>query len=146
MLTYFTTAAAAVALAATPVMAQTVTGGTAGGVQGRDVSASTCGSGSTDGTRIGVAGCADAAALDGGAADTSTRANVNDRRAMQRSVATARDEDERARSMTRTTVRDGEVVRSRTMSMYKEKGERPVREVESIRATPEGTTTRGKKK
>ena len=146
MLSYLTAATAAVIIAATPLAAQTVVGGTAGGVQGRDVSASTCGSGQTDGASIGVAGCADAAAVNGGTADTSTRANVNDRRAMQRSVATARDEDERARSMTRTSVRDGEVVRSRTMSMYKEKGERPVREVESIRATPEGTTTRGKKK
>lgn len=138
MLKYFGVAAAAVMLAATPLAAQEVTGGTAGGVQGRDVSASTCGSGSTDGSSMSVSGCADAAALNGGTADTSTRATINDRRAMQRSVAVARDEDERARSKTRTVVRNGEVVRSRTTSSYKERGERPVREVVSTRATPEG--------
>lgn len=39
-----------------------------------------------------------------------------------------RDEDERARSPTRTVVRNGEVVRSRTSTMYRERGERPQRE------------------
>jgi hypothetical protein len=55
---------------------------------------------------------------------------------MQRSTATARDEDERARSRTHTVVRQGEVVRSRTSSMYKQRGERPVRQVETTGTQP----------
>ncbi len=132
--------ALAIALAA-PAAAQVVSGGTSGGVQGEDVSASTCGEGTTDGTSTSVSGCADAEARNGGTVSTGTKANVNDRRAMQRSNATARDEDERARSRTHTVVRQGEVVRSRTSSMYKQKGERPVREVISTRTNPQGTTT-----
>lgn len=134
-------AASLFALAA-PASAQTVSGGTAGGVRGQDVAASTCGYGSTDGSGATVGGCAAAEANNGGTATTSTVAKANERRAMQRSVAKARDEDERARSRTRTVVRNGEVVRSRTMSMYKMKGEKPVREVVSTRATPQGATTR----
>jgi hypothetical protein len=129
-----------------PAGAQVVSGGTEGGVTGEDVSASTCGYGSTDGSGTSVGGCADAEARNGGTAETSTRAKANERRAMQRSDARARDDDERARSRTRTVVRNGEVVRSRTMSMYKMKGERPVREVVSTKATPEGTKTRKKPK
>lgn len=132
----------AIALAAAvPAFAQ-VSGGTSGGVSGEDVSASTSGYGSTDGQSNTVGGTADAAAGDGGTVDTNVRANVNDRRAMQRSTANARDDDERARSRTRTVVRDGEVVRSRTSSMYKQQGERPVREVISTRATKDGTVTK----
>ena len=127
-----------------PAGAQVVSGGTEGGVRGEDVSASTCGYGSTDGSSNTVGGCADAEARDGGTATTSTQAKTNERRAMQRSVANARDEDERARSRTHTVVRDGEVVRSRTMSMYKMKGEKPVREVVSSKSTPQGTTTKKK--
>lgn len=128
-------AASAFALAAfslsVPASAQQkpVSGGTSGGVTGRDVSASTSGSGTTDGKSIGVGGTADATAGDGGTASTSVNARVNDRRGMSRSTAMARDEDERARSRTKTVVRQGEVVRSRTMSVYKERGEPPVREV-----------------
>lgn len=140
--TLTTAAASALALAlAAPAAAQVVSGGTSGGVQGQDVDASTCGQGSTDGTSMTVSGCADAEARNGGTVNTGTKANVNDHRAMQRSTATARDEDERARSRTHTVVRQGEVVRSRTSSMYKQKGERPVREVISTRSTPQGTTT-----
>ena len=125
-----------------PAGAQVVSGGTEGGVRGDDVSARTCGYGSTDGSGTTVGGCADAEARDGGTAETSTRAKSNERRAMQRSVANARDDDERARSRTRTVVRNGEVVRSRTQSMYKMKGEKPVREVVSTKATPDGTRTK----
>lgn len=59
---------------------------------------------------------------------------------MQRSTAIARDQDERARSRTMVKARQGEVVRSRTMSMYKAPGETPVREVISIKAIPQKTT------
>lgn len=132
----------AIALAAAvPAFAQ-VSGGTSGGVSGEDVSASTSGYGSTDGQSNTVGGTADAAAGDGGTVDTNVRANVNDRRGMSRATANARDDDERARSRTRTVVRDGEVVRSRTSSMYKQQGERPVREVISTRATKDGTVTK----
>jgi len=136
-------AISAFALAA-PGQAQTISDGTSGGVRGQDVSASTCGEGSTDGTSMTVRGCADAEARDGGTASTNVTAKTNDRRAMQRSTAVARDEDERARSRTRTVVRNGQVVRSRTMSMYKQKGERPVREVVSSKTTPQGTKKKGK--
>jgi len=122
--------------------AQVVSGGTQGGVNGEDVSASTCGYGTTTATSTQVSGCADAEAREGGTVGTNTRANTNGRVGMQRSTATARDDDERARSMTHTRVREGEVVRSRTMSMYKQRGERPVREVVSTKATPKTTTTR----
>lgn len=109
-----------------PALAQS--GGTRGSTpQDRDVQAGTSGYGSTDGNSITVGGTADARASDGGAADTRTRAKVNDRRGMQMSTAKARDDDERARSRTHTVVRQGEVVRSRTSTMYKQKGERPVR-------------------
>jgi hypothetical protein len=129
---------------AAPASAQVVSGGTQGGVTGRDVSASTCGQGSTDGSSITVGGCADAEARNGGTVDTNTRARTNERMGMQRSTATARDEDERARSRTMTKVRQGEVVRSRTMSMYKARGEKPVREVVSTKATPQKTTRKPK--
>ncbi len=121
-----------------------VTGGTQGGVTGQDVSASTCGYGQTDTNGVAVGGCADAEARNGGTVDTNTRAKTNERMGMQRSVATARDEDERARSRTMTKVRQGEVVRSRTTSMYKQKGERPVREVVTSNSTPETTTKKPK--
>lgn len=128
-------------------LAQSVSGGTSGGVTGGDVSASTYGSGqqttSPDGTAIGVQGGGEAAAANGGSASTKSDAKLNERRAMQRSTATARDEDERARSRTRTMVREGEV-RSRTMSRYKERGEKPVREMTYSVTTPEGTTTKTK--
>lgn len=138
-------ASALALLVAGPAAAQQpVTGGTSGGVQGRDVSASTSGTGTTDGTRIGTGGTADASATNGGTASTNVDANVNDRRAMTRSSADARDEDERARSRTRTMVRQGEVVRSQTMSRYKERGQPPVREVVRSTSTPEGTTTNTK--
>ena len=128
-------------------LAQTVSGGTSGGVSGGDVSASTYGSGqqttNPDGTSIGVQGGGEATASDGGSASTQSDAKLNERRAMQRSVATARDEDERARSRTRTMVREGEV-RSRTISRYKQQGEKPEREMTYSVTTPEGTTTKTK--
>ena len=127
------------------VNAQTVQGGSSGGVQGRDVSAGTYGSGqfsrNPDGTAIGVTGGGDATAANGGSASTESSAKLNDRRAMQRSTAQAQDEDERARSRTRTVVREDEV-RSRTTSRYKARGEKPVRESTYTVTTPEGTTTR----
>ena len=126
--------------------AQTVSGGTSGGVSGPGVSASTYGSGeyakSPDGSAVGVTGGGEAGAVDG-TATTRSDAKLNERRAMQKSVAAARDEDERARSRTRTVVREDEV-RSRTMSRYKQKGEKPVREMTYSVTTPDGTTTRTK--
>ena len=129
-------AASAIALAV-PAAAQTVSGGTSGSVSGQDVSAGTCGYGSTDGSGTKVGGCADATATNGGSTNTSTRARANERRAMQNSVARATDDDERARSRTHTMVKNGQVVRSRTMSMYHMKGEKPVREVVTSKSTPQ---------
>lgn len=127
-------------------LAQTVSGGSSGGVNGQGVSASTYGSGqqttTPDGSAIGIQGGGEATAVDG-SASTQSDAKLNERRAMQRSTATARDEDERARSRTRTVVREGEV-RSRTMSMSKQQGEKPQREMTYSVTTPEGTTTKAK--
>lgn len=135
--------AASALLLTSPAMAQSVSGGTAGGVQGAGVSASTYGAGQTDGQSIGIQGGGEATAVDG-TARTDSSAKVNERRAMQRSVATARDDDERARSRTRTVVRQGEEVRSRTMSMYKQKGEKPVRESTYSVTTPDGEVIKRK--
>lgn len=61
---------------------------------------------------------------------------------MQQSRATARTDDEVARSRTRTVVRNGEDVRSRTTSMYRDReGGRPERESVCTRSTPEATVT-----
>lgn len=142
-------AASALALAtlAAPAAAQVVSGGTSGGTpQDRDVNASTCGQGTTTPTSMTVSGCADAEARNGGTANTSVKAKTNDQRAMQKSSATARDEDERARSRTHTIVRQGEVIRSRTHSMYHERGQKPVIERTSSTSTPQGTTTKKKPK
>lgn len=118
-----------------------ISGGSSGGVQGNGVSASTYGQGTTDGSAIGVTGGGEATAVDGRAGTRST-ARLNDRRAMQRSTAYARTDDEMARSRTRTVVRDGEDVRSRTTSMYRDRdGGPPVRTSECTRSTAEGTVT-----
>lgn len=141
----FSLAAMALVVSA-PVVAQgtPISGGTRGGVEGRDVSASTSGTGTTDGTSIGTGGTADASAGDGGTASTGVNSRTNDRRAMTRSIAEARDEDERAMSRTRTTVRQGDVVRSRTVSRYKERGEPAVRDVVRSTTNADGTTTNTK--
>ena len=130
---------------ALPAAAQ-VTTGTSGTAQGTDVRARTCGEGTTTGTSIEVSGCAEATANDGGTVNTSNVAKANERMGMQRSRATAVDDDERARAMTHTRVRQGEVVRSRTMTFYKQQGERPVREVVSSTATPKAATTKKRPK
>jgi len=134
-------------IAAAPAWAQTVSGGTSGGLGGEDVSASTSGSGqqttTPEGSSIGVQGGGQATAADGGSASTQSDAKLNERRAMQRSTAQASDEDERARSRTRTMVH-GDTVRSRTMSRYKQKGEKPEREMTYSVSMPEGTTTKTK--
>jgi hypothetical protein len=137
-------AASALAFAFAPAGAQTVSGGTSGTARGTDVSAGTCGQGSTTGSSVEVSGCADATAANGGTVKTSNRARTNSHIGIQNSRATARDEDERARSMTHTQVRQGETVRSRTMTMYKQRGERPVRQVITNNSTPQTSTTKKK--
>lgn len=133
------------AIAVVPAGAQTISGGTQGTAQGTDVSAGTCGQGSTTATSVEVSGCADATAANGGTVNTSNRARTNSRVGIQNSRATARDDDERARSRTHTVVRQGQTVRSRTMTVYKEKGERPVREVITNNSTPQTSTSKKKK-
>ena len=92
----------------------------------RDVYASTRGSGTSTPDSVEVSGGADAGAARGGIATTDSSARFNHNSARQRSVATARDEDERARSRTNTHVRRDGQVRSNSMSIYKERGEKPV--------------------
>lgn len=113
-------------LAAGPALAQQSVQSSSSTPTTGDVSAGTYGSGTSTPDSVGVSGGGDAAAADGGTASTESRARFNENNAHQRSVATARDEDERARSMTNTHVRKDGQVRSRSMSIYKEKGEKPV--------------------
>jgi len=125
-----------------PTATTTVTGGTAGGVQGRNVSAETSGTGSIisgpDGLQgTGISGTADATAVDG-TVTTRSDAKSNERRAMQRSSATAMTEEERARSRTRTMVSPNDTIRSRTTSTYKADGQRPVRETVSTIVCADG--------
>lgn len=118
-----------------------IRGGTSGGVQGQGVTASTYGQGSTDGSSLGVTGGGEATAVDG-RAETDSTARLNERRAMQRSTAYARTDDEVARSRTRTVVRNGEDVRSRTTNMYRDRyGGPPVRERQCTIATASSTVT-----
>jgi len=111
---------------ASAASAQTTTGSQSSTPTTGDVSAGTYGSGTTDANSVGVSGGGNASAADGGTATTDSRAKFNENMARQRSVATARDDDERARSMTNTHVRKDGQVRSRSMSIYKERGEKPV--------------------
>lgn len=136
-------AALMLALASPAAMAQQrpISGGTSGGVDGRGVSVSTHGSGTTDGSSLGATGGSAATAEDG-RVRTDSSARLNERRAMQRSTASARTDDERARSRTRTVVRNGEEVRSRTTSMYRDRnGGPPVREAQCTRSTTSGTVS-----
>lgn len=121
-----------------------ISGGSSAGADGRGVSASTYGSGTTDANSVGVSG-GGAATADGGTAKTRSQARMNDRRAMQRSSATARTDDERARSRTMTSVRKDDEVRSRSMAIYKERGERPVIDRECTITTADGTQSCSKR-
>lgn len=121
-----------------------ISGGSSATADGRGVSASTYGTGTTDANSVGVSGGGAATAV-GGTAETRSQARMNDRRAMQRSTATARTDDERARSRTMTTVRKDDEVRSRSMSIYKERGERPVIERACTITNADGTRTCGKR-
>ena len=120
-------AAAAAALAA-PATGQVVSGGTSGSYDGDNISVGSSGYGSTDGNYINVGGTADAEARDGGVVRTRVRGRTGPVIGVNRSFSTARDEDERAFSRTRTIVRNGETVRSRTHTMYHQRGEAPVHE------------------
>jgi hypothetical protein len=92
----------------------------------RDVYASTSGTGSSTPDSVQVGGTADARASDGGTASTNSTARFKNNRGNQRSVANARDDDERARSHTHTIVRPNGEVTSRSFSKYKEQGEKPI--------------------
>lgn len=128
---------------APPALAQT-TGGSSSGQEGRGVSASTWGEGSQTPDSVEVRGGGEATAEDG-TARTDSRARVNKNRAMQHSRARARTDDERARSRTHTVVRRDGTIRSRSSSMYRQKGERPVRDREFTITHPDGTVeTRGR--
>lgn len=93
-----------------------------------DVSAGTYSSGTSGDGTVGVSGGGDAVAGDGGTAstDASARFNTQNNTARQRSLATARDDDERARSRSSTNVTPTGDVRSRSMTIYKQRGQRPV--------------------
>jgi hypothetical protein len=139
--------ASALLLTAAPAAMAQVTGGSGGGVQGRNVSAATYGAGTiTQNGGVGVAGGAAAEAVDG-SASTGADARIDQRRGALRTTAEAQTEDERARSRTRVNVNPNqETVRSSTTSRYKERGSAPVRETVRTVTTPDGTETRTKSK
>ena len=116
----------ALALAPSAEFAQTTAGSGTSTPRTGDVSTGTYGSGTSMPGGTAVNGGATAEALNGGTATTRSDAQVNERTARQRSVATARDDDERARSRTSTRVAPNGDVRSRSMSIYKQRGEKPV--------------------
>ena len=93
-----------------------------------DVTAGTTSSGMSGPGTVGVAGTADAAAANGGTATTSgtARFNTQNDSAHQRSLATASDADERARSRAMTNVTPNGTVRSNSMTIYKQRGQKPV--------------------
>ena len=116
-------------LLAAPALAQTRSGsaGTSSPTTG-DVSAGTTSSGTSGQGGVGVSGTADAAAANGGTASTTgdARFNTENNTARQRSTAIASDADERARSRATTRVNPQGDVRSRSMTIYKQRGEKPV--------------------
>jgi len=132
--------AAAAQQSSTPQRDQTTQGGTSGSVDGRNVSVGTYGYGTATPTGTQIEGGGDATAVDG-TATTRTDARANEQRAMQRSVATARTDDERARSRTMTRVQPDGTIRSTTKSRYKARGEKPVKESERVVVNPDGTTS-----
>lgn len=118
---------AALLASSTGALAQSQTAGSSSGTpQERSVRADTYGSGTSTPTSVGVSGGGSATASEGGVASTESRAKFNNNMARQRSTATARDDDERARSRTSTHARKDGTVRSRSMSIYKQRGEKPV--------------------
>jgi carbon monoxide dehydrogenase subunit G len=102
-----------------------------------EVSATTSTSGSGGGGTTTLNGAADAEAINGGEVNTRVRGRTTDRRGMISATATARDEDELARSRSRTIVTPRGDVRTNTMDMYRQRGSRPVIERTRTR-TPGG--------
>ncbi len=93
-----------------------------------DVTVGTTTGGTSGNGTVGVTGTADAAAANGGtvSTDASARFNTANNTARQRSTATAVDDDERARSRSSTNVNPRGDVRSNSMTVYKQRGERAV--------------------
>lgn len=117
-------------------MAQEPTTTSAGTPTTGDVSASTSGSAEGTSDSVEVGGTADAAAADGGTAETEASARFNDHMANQRSTATASDEDERARSTSRSHASTTGADVSHSTSIYKQRGEKPVVTREHSVTTP----------
>ncbi|MEW9856718.1 hypothetical protein [Novosphingobium sp. M1R2S20] len=113
-----------------------VTGTAAGTPATGDVSASTTGAAQGTDDSVGVSGTADAQAADGGTARTTGSARFNQNMAMQRSTATANDDDERARSSSRSKASRNGADMSHSMSIYKERGEKPMVSREHEVTTP----------
>ena len=101
-----------------------------------DVSASTSGSAQGTPDSVEAGGTADAGAANGGTVETDASAKFNDHMANQRSTATASDDDERARSMSRSHASTTGADVSHSMSIYKQRGEKPVVTQEHSVTTP----------
>ncbi len=110
-----------------PAATTTTTGGTHGGVTGDNLSVGTSGTGAVIPGGTAVSGTADATAEDG-TVNTRIDAKSTEKRSRLRATAAARTEEERARSRTQTNVMPNQTIRSRTTTMYKEQGSKPVRE------------------
>jgi hypothetical protein len=130
--------AAAIALAVPGAFAQEAptTSSSAGSPTTGDVSTQTSGSATGTPDSVEVTGTADAQASDGGTAQAESTAKFNRNMANQRSTATASDDDERARSMTRSHATRHGADTSHSTSIYKKKGEKPVVEHEHSVTTP----------
>lgn len=126
----------ALAVPCSSLIAQTTAGSATSTPTTGDVSAGTYGSGTSDADSVGVSGGGSATAAEGGTAQTDSSARFNKNNAMQRSTASAKDEDERARSRTMTHARKDGAVRSKSMSIYKERGEKPVITRDSSTSSP----------
>lgn len=125
-------AVAAAALAASPVWAQgragSATGGSGGSAAAGGTSATTLGSG---GTSTGASGTgsslASGGSAAGGKASSRTKVNENPNMLQGQSKAMAHEGGTFSKSKTKTKVRNGESVDSRTKSMSHVPGQKPVK-------------------
>jgi hypothetical protein len=138
MKTYINWTAAAIFLAVTaPLSAQTsMSGGTAGSAAVGGTSASTVGTGGTStsptGTGSSIAAGGSAATADGKAQSRTNMNHGNGPVLNSNTRAQAHDGGTFSRSQTRTKVKAGEEVQSRTRTMSHEPGSKPVKSTTSI--------------
>lgn len=123
--------AGALAIAGPALAQKSVTGGSGGSAAVGGTSASTVGTGGTStgsaGTGSSIASGGSAAAVDGKAQSRTTGNNGNGPVLNQNSMAQAHDGGTFSKSHTKTQVKAGEEVSSRTKTMAHEPGSKPVK-------------------